>query len=168
MRMVAYSDPNNKHDKMFVLSLTGALASLIYHKFDGIENEQQFLLVICKTLDHFTEDRETFIECNTTYAKHPVRKKAIALHDERRREALFKSMEKLGIKGYDKEASTEELQEYYNKEVDLLTKKQVDEYNNSDLEIEESDEAENVTVEEDGTVGILPNIQVVAENKEAE
>lgn len=169
MRMVAYSDPNNKHDKMLVLSLTGALANLIYHKFDGIENEQQFLSVIRKTLDHFVEDRETFIECNTTYAEHPLRKKAVALHDERRREALFKSMDKLGIKGYDKESSTDELQEFYNKEVDLLTKKQVDEYNNSELDIDEdSDEMENVTVEEDGTVGILPNIQDVEENKEEE
>ena len=77
-------------------------------------------------------------------------------------------MDKLGIKGYDKDASIDDLQEFYNNEVDLLTKKQLADYNSTDLElVDEIDDQDssNTTIDEDGVVNILPTIQEVTNNE---
>ena len=167
-RMVAYSNPDDRKDKLFVQTLTGALANLIYHKFDSTTNEQQFLSVISNVLDYFEKDRDMFISGNTTYINHPMRQEVLKKHETRRREALIKSMDKLGIKGYDKDASIDDLQEFYNNEVDLLTKKQLADYNSTDLElVDEIDDQDssNTTIDEDGVVNILPTIQEVTNNE---
>ena len=52
MRMVAYSDPYDKTEKMYIQSLTSNLANLIYHRFDSTENEKNFLEIIKRVLNH--------------------------------------------------------------------------------------------------------------------
>lgn len=136
MRMVAYADPYDKSDKLFVQSITGALASLIYHKFDNSESEYNFIKTISNILDHFEKDRDRFIECNTTYEKHPMRIKAEEEHTAMRKKSLIESMDKMGIKGYDSSLDVNSLQEYYNNEVELMKKQQLESYKNSNLEID--------------------------------
>jgi hypothetical protein len=89
MRFVAYADPYNKNEKMMVQALTGAMANLIYHKFDSLEGEQYFIHVITDVLDLFVNNEnfdytEYFKNHNTTYEDHPARKELEATHDSRR------------------------------------------------------------------------------------
>lgn len=153
MRMVAYSDPNDKTDTMLVQAATGALANLIYHKFNSTENEQYFLQVIMKVLDRFEDSVEYFKENNTTYEEHPARKEAEANHEKQRKENIIKMLNDMNISGYDPDASADDLLEFYNKETELMIQKQV----NQDKEEEDLvvDGAEEVETEE---VSITPTI----------
>ena len=45
-------------------------------------------------------------------------------------------MDKMGIKGYDSSLDVNSLQEYYNNEVELMKKQQLESYKNSNLEID--------------------------------
>lgn len=145
MRMVAYSDVNSKVDNLLVHSITGALANLIYHKFNSTESEQYFLQVISEILDRFEDDRDFFIENNKTYEEHPARKEAELEHERKRRSDLIRKMDRLKITGYDPEAPVEELQEYYNKEHEIIINKQLNKDNKDeqDIEVEESDDVES-------------------------
>ena len=62
MRMVAYANANDKKDKMFVRSLTGALAELFYHKMDDVD-ETAFLEIV-KTVDNNFKDKIDYFREN--------------------------------------------------------------------------------------------------------
>ena len=148
MRMVAYSDINSKIDNLLVHSITGALANLIYHKFNSTENEQYFLQVISEILDRFEDSRDYFIENNTTYEEHPTRKESELKHEEKRRRTLMRRMDELQIKGYDPDATADELLEYFNREHELLVKKQLEKNEEEEeLTIEDSEEVDVTEVE---------------------
>ena len=149
MRMVAHSDPYNKEDTLLVQSITGALANLIYHKFQSTENEQYFIDVIANIIDKFYDDVEYFKENNETYEEHPSRKEAILKYETKRKESIIKMLDELKIVGYDPNASVEELQEIYNRETEILIKKQL---NSKDDDGEELVIEEAETVEESSEV----------------
>ena len=165
MRMVAYADINSKTDNLLVHSITGALANLIYHKFNSTENEQYFLQVVSEILDRFESDRDYFIENNTTYEEHPARKEAELKHEEKRRRSLIKKMDDLQIKGYNPEASADELQEYFNRENELLVKKQLNKMNEEELTIDGSEEVE-VTEDESVETDVDEEISEVTDTDE--
>ena len=88
MRMVAYANANDKKDKMFVRSLTGALAELFYHKMDDID-ETAFLEIV-KTVDNNFKDKiDYFRENNTTSPNHEMRKEQNMKLDEKRKKAIL-------------------------------------------------------------------------------
>lgn len=177
MRMIAYSDPYNKKDKMYIQSLTGALADLIYHKFESELSKKVLLDAIKKVLDNFKPYADTFEEDNTTHPKHPVRKEQNKNHEVIVREGLYR---KLNIIKYDwgetnpDELEIEEIQKIYNEyknslisnlespEIPEYVDKYTDAIENSrelidsitpvtdeEMGIEELDEKEEVNVEED-------------------
>jgi hypothetical protein len=158
MRMVAHSDPYIQKEKMFVQAITGAIADLIYHKFSSSESEQKFIDLMISILDNFSEYSEMYKERNTTYKGHELRIEAEKKRGKIRREALIKTMDRIGIKGYNAEAPIEELQDFYEREVDLLKKKQLEEYNQSEVILEDDETQDNVVEEDDGSVSILPTI----------
>jgi hypothetical protein len=158
MRMVAHSDPYIQKEKMFVQAITGAIADLIYHKFSSSESEQKFIDLMISILDNFSEYSEMYKERNTTYKGHELRIEAEKKREKIRREALIKTMDRIGIKGYNAEAPIEELQDFYEREVDLLKKKQLEEYNQSEVILEDDETQDNVVEEYDGSVSILPTI----------
>ena len=149
-RMVAHSDPYDKEDKLFVQSLTGALADLTYHVFESSESEQYFVSIIRDIDKMFMNYVDEFKEKNTTYIEHPVRQELIAKHESKRRHELIDAMGRLNIRGYDKDATADELQEYYNKEVELMKAKQLESYNKSELEVDEdsNDETTDEVIED--------------------
>lgn len=147
MRMTAYGDPYSKVEKMWVQALTGALANLIYHKFESVENEQEFLHVIMGVLDHFEPYRDEFVENNTTAPGHPARKEAELKHEENQRSILIKKMDELKITGYDKDASVEDLRKYLNDHIDEMI----------DSQISAAKTTEEDAVDENGVVHLQPN-----------
>ena len=143
VRMVSYSDAYNKEEKLFVQSLTGALADLFYHKFDSEESEKAFTDMICKVLDKFMDKVEYFKENNTTYAEHPVRKEQIMEHESKVRAALYKKFELLKYDWKDVNPDDIDIQKLQDMYVDY-TFKLVDEQTPSedeeDVELEMTDD----------------------------
>ena len=139
MRMVAYSDPYDKTEKMYIQSLTSNLANLIYHRFDSTENEKNFLEIIKRVLNHFEEYRDYFKENNTTQPTHPARIEAMKKHESKRREMLIEKMDQLNITGYDPEASANDLQEYMNNAIEEMVKSQTKETNPESVEVNEGE-----------------------------
>lgn len=162
IRTVAYSDPYNKTDKLFVQSLTGALANLIYHKFESMGNEQQFISVIKAVDDRFIDSRDKFVESNTTYKDHPARIKVDKDNEERHRSAIIEKLKDFSITDFTEDMSTKELENLLNTKIDEITNTQLDEFNRkdstSDDEIDESGHGDNVVENEDGSIDILPTI----------
>lgn len=140
MRMVAYNDPYDKTEKMYIQSLTSNLANLIYHRFDSTENEKNFLEIIKKVLNHFEEYRDYFKEYNTTQPTHPARIEAMRKHETKRKEMLIEKMTQLKITGFDEEASANELQEYLNTAIEEMVKSQTKETNLETVEVDESED----------------------------
>lgn len=159
MRQVAYADPYDKNEKMLVQSLTGALANLIYHKFDSLESEQFFIQVITEILDLFANNEEFdyleyFKENNMTYEEHPARKQADAAHETKRKESLIRMLTSMKINSFDDSMTADELQEIYNRETELMIKNQVGVSTDEELTIEDSDDVDT----ENEVVNIEPNI----------
>ena len=144
VRMVAYSDPYDSRDKIFVHSFTSALSNLIYHRFDTLATEENFIKVVEKILDLFEPYRDEFNEKNTTHENHPVRKQFEEEHEKKRKEVILKKIKDMRINNYDENMTADELQDIYNKEVDLMLRKQIKK-DDEPLEIENSEE---VTVSE--------------------
>ena len=71
MRFAAYADFNKKSDRMFVQSITEAIANLIYHKNVNNEEEAYLISIIKKVDDLFIEYKDYFNENNTTNPNHP-------------------------------------------------------------------------------------------------
>lgn len=122
MRMVAYSDPYNKVEKLWVQSLTENIIKLIYHKFSKTENELQFIAIIKKNDDQFDVYRNRFEKDNTTAPGHKVRINYHQEYEENRKKELIAEMDKLHISGYNSDMSVKELHEHLNTELDKLIK----------------------------------------------
>ena len=132
MRMVAYANVNDKKDKMFVRSLTGALAELFYHKMDDTD-ETAFLDIIKKVEDNFKDNIDYFKENNTTSPNHAVRKEQNMELEQKRKKAILDKFKDLKYPNYsdiitkDKEGkiSVDELYEIFDNYVNELLDKQI-------------------------------------------
>lgn len=140
LRMVAYADPYSTRDKMFVQAFTGALSNLIYHKFDNLESEYSFIHIIMGILDKFEAYRDKFESDNITHENHPVRKEYEEEHEKVRKQELIKKMKDMKISSYTEDMSASELQEIYNRELDLMIRKQIKPEEEVTLEIDGSEE----------------------------
>ena len=139
MRFVAYSDPYKEEDKVYVLSLTSAIANLIYHRFPKDKKEvddsaidesnvnaaeQRFIKILEKFASFFEDQREYFFENNTMRPGHPIREEMTAKREMERKAELIKKMSELNITGYDENMSANELQEYFNSKLDEVIEQQ--------------------------------------------
>lgn len=138
-RMIAYSDPYNKKDKIFVNAINSGLASLIYHKFESTEQELYFKKVIMNILDHFMDDRDYFIENNTTYENHPTRIAFESENKDKMKSYFIKELNKINVTDIDENLDEDQLKELYYEKYNELVLSQVEEYNKEKKE-EENDE----------------------------
>ena len=150
MRFAAYADFNKKSDRMFVQSITEAIANLIYHKNVNNEEEAYLLSIIKKVDDLFIEYKDYFNENNTTNPNHPLRIEAEKRHEVRRRETLLKGMKDFKIEGYDPNWSNDKLQEYFNEKIEEMTKEQIKPHN---VEVTQND----------GVVNVAPKMETTTE-----
>ena len=114
MRFIAYSDPYNKEDKLFIQHLTSSLSGLIYHKYENSEMEKSFIDIIKRFDDHFKPYKDFFYENNTTRPNHPVRIENSAKYEADKKAQIIHMLEEIGVTDYDKEASSKELMDYFN------------------------------------------------------
>ena len=146
MRFVAYSDPYNESEKMFVQAVTSTLANLIYHKFNTVENETEFINVI-KTVDNkFDMYADYFQSNNTTNPEHPLRKAAEEKREAERKASLIAKMDEMNITGYDTSWTANELQSYFNEKTDELIKEQTAETADTVI-VNHDEETSEVTIE---------------------
>lgn len=150
MRFAAYADFNKKSDRMFVQSITEAIANLIYHKNVNNEEEAYLISIIKKVDDLFIEYKDYFNENNTTNPNHPLRIEAEKRHEVRRRETLLKGMKDFKIEGYDPNWSNDKLQEYFNEKIEEMTKEQIKPHN---VEVTQND----------GVVNVAPKMETTTE-----
>ena len=144
MRFIAYSDPYNKTDKLFVQTLTSTMANLIYHRFASTESERHFIHIVEEFDEKFMDDYDYFMDNNTTRPGHPVRERASKKYESDRKQRLISKMNELGIEGFDSVWSADELQKYLNDELEKINQK------------ERESKQVSVTEHEDGTLEIAP------------
>ena len=149
MRFIAYANPDNKTDKLFVQTLTSSLANTIYHKFNSTIEEQKFLNIIERFEDYFTDKYDYFMENNTTRPGHPVREQANAKYEADRKARLIAKMNEMNITGYDENMTSRELQEYFNNTIEKMLDEQKQDRDSKNIK---------VTEEEDGSTRIEPNM----------
>ena len=149
MRFIAYADPYNKTDKLFVQTLTSSLANTIYHKFNSTIEEQKFLNIIERFEEYFIDKYDYFMENNTTRPGHPVREQANAKYEADRKARLIAKMNEMNITGYDENMTSRELQEYFNNTIEKMLDEQKQEKDSKNIK---------VTEEEDGSTRIEPNM----------
>lgn len=148
MRFIAYADPNNKSDKLFVQSITSALANMIYHKFNSKIEEQTFIHVIEKFEEFFMDKHDYFMENNTTRPDHPVRVQASAKYEADQKARLIGKMNDLGITGYDESMSAKEMYEFFNTKMEEML----------DAQKKEKEAKATVTENDDGSITITPEV----------
>ena len=139
-RMIAYSDPYNKKDVMFVNAINSGLASLIYHKFESTEQELNFKGIIMGIDDYFMDDREFFEKNNTTYEKHPERIEYEAGKEDALKKFYIEKLHSLDVTDFDESLPSKELKAIYEEKYNTLVSTQVEEYDKEQKEKEESAE----------------------------
>lgn len=177
MRFVAYSDPYNEKDKLYVQAFTSAIANLIYHKFpknkkdnDTEESpdesnvnaaEQRFIKILEKFASFFEDQREYFFENNTMRPGHPIREEMTARREMERKSSIIKKMNELNITGYNENMTANELQEYFNNKLDEVIEKEKKE---RDAEANQIDtETEQISLPEN-MFNIFQNVNAVADD----
>lgn len=139
-RMIAYSDPYNKKDVMFVNAINSGLASLIYHKFESTEQELNFKGIIMGIDDYFMDDREFFEKNNTTYEKHPERIEYEAGKEDALKKFYIEKLHSLDVTDFDESLPSKELKVIYEDKYNTLVSTQVEDYDKEQKEKEESAE----------------------------
>lgn len=145
-RMIAYSDPYNKKDVMFVNAINSGLASLIYHKFESTEQELNFKGIIMGIDDYFMDDREFFEKNNTTYEKHPERIEYEAGKEDALKKFYIEKLHGLDVTDFDESLPSKELKAIFEEKYNTLVDTQVAEYDKEQKSKEEA--VEETPVEE--------------------
>ena len=114
MRFVAYSDPYNKEDKLFVQRMTSAMAGLIYHRYNNVTLEENFINIVKKFDDNFMEYKDFFYENNTTRPNHPVRVQQSAKMEADRKNEMIRLLKEINVTDYDENMSSKELAALFN------------------------------------------------------
>ena len=145
MRMIAYSDPKNKRDDLYVHSILTALSNLFYHNFIDKEDEDAFLDVVRYILDKFDKYIDLFREDNETYKNHKKRIKNEENKDNEKRQFIESRIDVLGL-DIDKSLDLEELTTKF---TDIVT-----EMENEQIEIfkKSEEKLDNAEIEEDSDV----------------
>lgn len=151
-RMIAYSDPYNKKDVMFVNAINSGLASLIYHKFESTEQELNFKGIIMGIDDYFMDDREFFEKNNTTYEKHPERIEYEAGKEDALKKFYIEKLHSLDVTDFDESLPSKELKAIFEEKYNTLVDTQVAEYDKEQKSKEEVEETPVKEVTEDEVV----------------
>ena len=128
IRMVAYSDPYNTTDKLFVTSLTTGISNLIYHRFETTDTEDLFKVIICKLLDNFKSKSEYFKENNTSYKNNDIRKQREQDNEEQRKDVIIKALHKMKIDDFDESLPSSELRDIFQQNIDKMITEQNEKY----------------------------------------
>lgn len=130
MRYVSYIDAYDKKDTMKARAITGAIANLIYHKFQNKEKEDEFIELIKKVDNFFIDYKDRFINENTTYKNHPLRIETEHKTEEKKREIILKKLADYDIPVYEgiEDEPIDKLLEYYNRKVQDIKERQLKEY----------------------------------------
>ena len=149
MRFIGYQDPYNQKDRGMVQAIVSSLTGLVYHKFADTEMENVIISLIKDYDSYFEDQREKFMNDNTTRPNHPVRLEQSKKADADRRNDLFAGMVKFGfdIPENATEMSTRDLQEYFNNKMEEMVSK-----NTVEKELHGDAEA----TDEDGVTKIRP------------
>ena len=114
MRMMAHADRNNTDDSLKVSVFTGAIANLIYHRFDSKESEDAFINIIKRYCDDIKNNEilkkrvlkditsddpvtEYFKLNNTTWKESPSRKVIEEETLKKNKEFIVNKMKKYGM-----------------------------------------------------------------------
>lgn len=128
MRYVGYSDPYNKDDGLYVRSITGNIANLIYHRFDTTDSEKEFIKFIELVLDKFIEAGYTdiFIMDNTSYKNNADNVRARAVMEEQKRDLVTRKLKYYNIE-YSDDMSLDELMALFDDNYNALEEKVLEE-----------------------------------------
>ena len=121
MKYVGYSDPYNDTDGMYVRSITGSLANLIYHRFETTEAEKNFIDFLSAFLDRFVDGgyTERFILDNITYKGNNENIMALRAVEDQKIDYLRKKLDYYHIE-YSDDMSLDELTDLFNEEYNKL------------------------------------------------
>ena len=166
-RMIAYTDVYDRAELTIARSATSSIAKLIYHKYDNLTGENEFKSIIMNILDKFESYRDKFDKDNITHPNHPVRIAHEEEHEKNRKEALINSCKRFNISLDDIDVdniSADKLQEYFNEELDKLSKRELDEMRKE----KEEKENDNPTESADGKspLGVVDPSPDVSEEEE--
>lgn len=150
MNFVGFCSIDINADKIYLATITSAIASLIYHSFPTPEDETKFIEFIKSYLDRFKDDPEHGAEIvdrfkmdNRSYSKHPDRIKADKMSADIKRNTVFKRLEELNIENpFDDDCDVNEAITYMNEKVAELKASQI-----PDAEKLEAEENENLDLE---------------------
>lgn len=137
---VSYANRYDDKDKLFVSSITNAMADLIYHNYPDDESKNKFLDVIMNVDNRFLKYKDRFIKENWSYKNHEHRK----VLEEEKTNKLLKELFK---KFYDTLWITDPKAEFpdaktfddFKKEYDTLVDKYMSRDNEYMKEVEEND-----------------------------
>lgn len=154
MRFIAYADPYDKKDQVFVRGLISNLTGLIYHKFDDSEMEEMVIELIMAYDKTYEAWRGDFDRDNINHPNHPQRLAYESQADKQHRDSLLASIDRLGIAVPETvdTMTTKELHEYFNAELEKMIEKEKD-------KPEPTGQA-SVEEAEDGTVSIAPSFNL--------
>lgn len=153
MKYVAYADPYNNADSVYVQALTSSIANLVYHRYASNEKEKEFIEIIKRVDDYFMEYLDKFVSENTTHPKHPLRIKMDVDYEVKRKTFLIEKMKDLKIENIDESLSANELQEYMNKEIERMI-----EENKKEMDSEEQESSTEESIENNEEELQLTNI----------
>ena len=128
MRYVGHSDPYYKEHGLYVRSITGSIANLIYHRFTNGEKEEEFIKFIESILDKFIDAGYTdrFIDENTSYKNNSNNIRARKVMEDQKRDLLTRKLKYYGIE-YNDDMSIDELMKLFDDSYNELEKKRLSE-----------------------------------------
>ena len=151
IRIVAYADPYNKTDKMWVQAITAKISDLIYHRFQTDKKEKIFIAIIKRVDDYYQDYREKFVKDNETWPGHESRKKNDAKRTSSRVEILKNKLDEFGITTYDNDWDADTLQRFFEDQLNQLIDSQKDDFP-SEIDDDEVSPSPTTTSETEGVV----------------
>lgn len=147
MRFIAYSDPYDKKDQMYVRALISNLTGLVYHKFEDSEMEQMITDLIISYDKTYEKWYDKFEQDNINHPNHPERIAYAEKADKERRSSIMESINRMGMEIPEnvEQMKTDELHEYFNNELSKMLEKEKKE-TTGQSHVEEDEEG-HVTIE---------------------
>jgi hypothetical protein len=140
MRWISFTNPSDEVDSLFVNSVLVAMYNLVYHKYDSMVGESEFVTFMRKVDTYFLPFKEKFEKFNTTAPGHPERIKREAEYEQKRRMMLIASLENAGVE-FDASAETSELYALLRKVMEEKQKVEDDEGEPDSAEVYNADES---------------------------
>lgn len=149
MRFIGYQDPYDMKERGMVQAIVNSLTGLVYHKFADSDMENVIISLIKEYDSYFEDQREKFMNDNTTRPNHPVRLEQSKKAEADRRNEILAAIAKFDFPIPEKvdEMSTKDLHSYFNDKMEEMVAA-----NTKEKELHGEAEA----VEEDGITKVRP------------